>query len=711
MTMKRVFILFAIFMSCTTEVQCKYWLFVAPNGNDLHDGSREHPLASLEGARDRLRTLRNQGPLNDTIFIHILQGSYFLPRPVKFTSSDGGTPQAPVIFTADPANKPVFYGGMKLHKFEVINKKLWRVFIPEVSSLGLYFEQLYINGQRRFRAQTPDRHEFFRVKRVEEIPIWKTESKIAPLAAQKIILSAPEMNLFEDLQEADLEDAVAFFYHNWSFTRKHIQTLSRMDTALYIIGDGMAPWNPINQRTRYVIENYEGALDAPGEWFLQHDGYLYYIPMEGENVDDAECIIPVIEKFLVLEGDGPSGKYAEHIRFENISFQIAGYKTPIRGNEPSQASCFVDATIMVDFARSIEFINCEIAHTGLHAIWFRKECSNNKVQHCYLHDLGGGGIKIGDMQNSPAYGITSNITVDNNIIQGGGYVFPDGPGVIIFNGSDNIITHNDIADLRYSGISVGWVWGYGFSPSKRNKIQFNHIHHLGWGELSDMGGVYCLGPSEGTIISNNNIHHIYSFDYGGWGLYTDEGSSFIVMENNLVYRCKDAGFHQHYGKENIIRNNIFAFNVRSQMQLTRVEQHRSLSFIGNVIYFDSGDLYQGSGRKDAWLKALTEIDSNCYWDTRNTPPNFSGLSFDSWKKTGKDGRSTIADPLFVDPQNHDFHFRNKKVAKRIGFHPFEYNDAGVYGDLSWKELARLDPGLLIEFDAAIIKNNWKENDK
>jgi parallel beta-helix repeat protein len=332
------------------------------------------------------------------------------------------------------------------------------------------------------------------------------------------------------------------------------------------------------------------------------------------------------------------------------------------------------------------------------------------VKHCHLHDLGTGGVKIGEKQIRPdSTEITNHITVDNNIIQHGGYVFPDAAGVIIFQGKDNVVSHNDIADFRENGISVGWVWGYAYSPSKRNKIEFNHIHHLGWGELSDMGGVYTLGMSEGTVVNNNVIHDIYSFDYGGWGLYTDEGSGNIVMENNLVYNCKDASFHQHYGKENIIRNNIFALNEKSQITLSRFEAHKSLSFVSNIVYTDKGVLFNESYVKNSWLKAITDVNSNCYWDLRTPQPIFYGMSFGEWQKAGKDQHSILTDPLFVDAKNLDFHFKSLKVARKIGFVPFDYTKAGVYGDDGWKNLAKLDPALIQKFDKAIVNTSYKGN--
>ena len=315
----------------------------------------------------------------------------------------------------------------------------------------------------------------------------------------------------------------------------------------------------------------------------------------------------------------------------------------------------------------------------------------------YMHDLGAGGVKIGETVIRPEKSeITNNIIVDNNIIRDGGHLFPCAVGIIIFNASDNKLTHNEIADLRYSGVSVGWVWGYADSPSKRNIIEFNHIHHLGWGELCDMGGVYTLGASEGTRVANNLIHHIYSFDYGGWGLYTDEGSYGIIMENNLVYACKNSGFHQHYGKENIIRNNIFAFNIRAQLQATRVEEHRSFSFTNNIIYFDQGTLLSSN-----WHKFNLISDLNCFWDTRSTDIWFGNMRINEWQKSGKDRNSIIADPLFRDPEGYDFRFRNQSVVRKIRFEPFDYSMAVVYGPEEWKKLAEPDPATLEKFDRLV----------
>lgn len=702
--MKSFFLVLMTLLICH-ELSAGEKIYVSPNGNDKNSGSRDQPLATLEGARDKIRQLRFDRQITDTIFVELQSGTYYITQAFNLTEEDSGTPQSPVVFYGAKDNRPLISGGKTIDRFEEVTPGLWRVYIPEVADYGFYFEQLYVNGQRRFRAQTPNRGEFSKVKRVDETILDPSGSATSDFAMQKLVVSAEGLPHLKDIDKSEWDEALMVFYHNWDNTRKRIKHIKASDSTVYFYGKSMKPWNKIDNRSLYVIENYRKALDSPGEWFLQSDGYLYYIPMPGERIEDTQCVYPVSGKLLTITGN--EEKEVSSIRFENIRFEVTAHQTPPNGDEPSQAAAYVEAAVMIDYANHIEFINCDIAHTGQHAVWFRKSCSDSEIVNSHLYDLGGGGVKIGDYA-SPGLkqtdrgevAKTHHITIHNNIIQHGGYVFPCAVGVIIFHGSDNVITHNDIADFRYSGVSVGWVWGYTPSASKRNKIEFNHIHHLGWGELSDMGGVYTLGASEGTTVSNNVIHHVYSQSYGGWGLYTDEGSYGVIMENNLVYACKNAGFHQHYGKGNHIRNNIFALNLLAELMISRVEEHLSFTFANNIVYQSKGELFQ---KKNKWLDANVLLDNNCYWDTRTKTPDFYGLSFSEWKKKGRDKHSIIADPLFVNPLKYDFRFKNKSVIKQVGFKPFDYSQAGVYGTDEWKEKAKLSPLVEQEFDDMVIK--------
>jgi hypothetical protein len=672
-------------------------IYLSPAGSDTNPGTMEKPLATLTAARDRAREYQKINTSGQSVEVIALAGEYFMSRPLQLTAEDGGKKEAPLIFRSETGAKAVFRGGVKLTGFEKVNDNLWKTFVPQVAFYNSYFEQLYVNGRRATRARTPNSGFHF-VKNVTETVLEKGDGRYPELAVQKIETDSTDADCFQSFTDDDLRDALIIFYHNWDNTRKRITGFDMKYTSVYTAGEGMKPWNPLNNKTRYIVENVKSALDAPGEWYLDRSGYLFYIPKEGETIENTSFIAPFLKEFIVIEGDKSAGKKAENIRFENLVFEVAGYQTPANGNEPAQAAAPVSAVITVDFADRISFQNCEIAHTGTYAFWFRRACSNCTVYQSYMHDMGAGGVKIGETVIRPDLNeITNNVTIDNNIIRDGGHVFPCAVGIIIFNASDNKLTHNEIADLRYSGISVGWVWGYAASPTKRNMIEFNRIHHLGWGELCDMGGVYSLGASEGTTVSNNVIHHIYSFDYGGWGLYTDEGSYGIVEENNLVYACKNSGFHQHYGKENIIRNNIFALNIRAQLQATRVEEHRSISFTNNIIYFDKGSLLSSN-----WHKFNLLTDYNCYWDARKRDVKFADKSFSDWQKSGKDIHSVVADPLFVNPGGFDFHLKKQSVARKIKFIPFDYSRAGVYGSEEWKKLAELDPGVGREFDNRVF---------
>jgi len=193
-----------------------------------------------------------------------------------------------------------------------------------------------------------------------------------------------------------------------------------------------------------------------------------------------------------------------------------------------------------------------------------------------------------------------------------------------------------------------------------------------------MGGIYTLGPSEGTTVTGNVFHDIYAYSYGGWGLYTDEGSSNILFENNLVYRVKTGGFHQHYGRENIVRNNILAYSKLHQLQATRVEDHLSFTLENNIIYWDTGKLLSGR-----WDQVKHESRNNCYFNAAGTAFDFAGNSLDAWQAAGHERGSIIADPKFANPAKYQFELDGDSPAIKLGFKPFDYTKAGVYGDRQW----------------------------
>jgi len=196
------------------------------------------------------------------------------------------------------------------------------------------------------------------------------------------------------------------------------------------------------------------------------------------------------------------------------------------------------------------------------------------------------------------------------------------------------------------------------------------------------GGIYTLGPSEGTVISNNSFHDIYAYSYGGWGLYTDEGSTGITMEYNLVDNTKTGSFHQHYGKDNVVRNNILVCSENPQVAATRVEEHLSFTFENNIVYWKTGELFGGP-----WTRIQAEVDYNCYFNAAGDPITFAGMDRQAWQALGYDEHSIIADPLFVDPEQNDYRLQPDSPALDIGFKPFDLNEAGVYGDPEWIALA------------------------
>ena len=573
-------------------ILCSHWLWsgeiwVSPKGNDFNDGTRQSPKATLTAALRQAREWRRTGDdrMQGGITVYMEGGTYALYEPVFIRPEDSGTKESPTVIrsainektvirsAAD--EKAVLSGGVRIKNWKK-QGKLWVADVPVFNGRPLDFRQLWVNGKKAVRAR--------------DVEDFEKMNRICSVDEKNEILYVPAVSirrLIDNKGNLKAKYAEMVLHQMWCVANLRIRSVE-------VQGDSVAirfhqpesriqfehPWpRPMvttdGHNSAFYLTNARELQDVPGEWYHDIDARkVYYYPREGEKMQEAEVIVPAVETLVRVEGtlDRP----VCHIRFEKITFSYTTWMRPSeKGHVPLQAGMYLTdgyridpkmqrnylnhlldnqgwlgrpaAAVRVVAARQIDFERCRFEHLGSTGLDYEEAVQGGVVRGCLFRDIAGNGLLVGSF--SPAAHEThlpydpadrrevcTQQQINNCYFTEIGN--EDWGCLAIAAGyvGDVNIEHNEISEVPYSGISLGWGWTQTVNCMRNNRVHANLIHHYAK-HMYDVAGIYTLGSQPKSYVTENCVHSIYKPGYvhdpNHWFyLYTDEGSSFITVRDN-----------------------------------------------------------------------------------------------------------------------------------------------------------------------------------
>lgn len=563
-------------------ILCSHWLlageiWISPKGSDFNDGTRQSPKATLTSALRQAREWRRteDNRIQGGITIYMEGGTYAFHEPVFIRPEDSGTKESPTIIRSVGDEKVILSGGICINGWKK-QGKVWVADVPVFNGRPLDFRQLWVNGKKAVRAR--DVEDFEKMNRICSVD-EKNEILYVPVVSIR--------RLIDNKGNLKAKYAEMVLHQMWCVANLRIRSVE-------VQGDSAAirfhqpesriqfehPWpRPMvttnGHNSAFYLTNARELQDVPGEWYHDIDARkVYYYPREGEKMQEAEVIVPAVETLVRVEGilDRP----VCHIRFEKITFSYTTWMRPSeKGHVPLQAGMYLTdgyridpkmqrnylnhpldnqgwlgrpaAAVRVVAARQIDFERCRFEHLGSTGLDYEEAVQGGVVRGCLFRDIAGNGLLVGSF--SPAAHET-HLPYDpadrrevctqqhiNNcyfteignedwgcLAIAAGYV------------GDVNIEHNEISEVPYSGISLGWGWTQTVNCMRNNRVHANLIHHYAK-HMYDVAGIYTLGSQPKSYVTENCVHSIYKPGYvhdpNHWFyLYTDEGSSFITVRDN-----------------------------------------------------------------------------------------------------------------------------------------------------------------------------------
>lgn len=563
-------------------ILCSHWLlageiWISPKGSDFNDGTRQSPKATLTSALRQAREWRRteDNRIQGGITIYMEGGTYAFYEPVFIRPEDSGTKESPTIICSVGDEKVILSGGISINGWKK-QGKVWVADVPVFNGRPLDFRQLWVNGKKAVRAR--------------DVEDFEKMNRICSVDEKNEILYVPAVSirrLIDNKGNLKAKYAEMVLHQMWCVANLRIRSVE-------VQGDSAAirfhqpesriqfehPWpRPMvttdGHNSAFYLTNARELQDVPGEWYHDIDARkIYYYPREGEKMQEAEVIVPAVETLVRVEGtvDRP----VCHIRFEKITFSYTTWMRPSeKGHVPLQAGMYLTdgyridpkmqrnylnhpldnqgwlgrpaAAVRVVAARQIDFERCRFEHLGSTGLDYEEAVQGGVVRGCLFRDIAGNGLLVGSF--SPAAHEThlpydpadrrevcTQQQINNCYFTEIGN--EDWGCLAIAAGyvGDVNIEHNEISEVPYSGISLGWGWTQTVNCMRNNRVHANLIHHYAK-HMYDVAGIYTLGSQPKSYVTENCVHSIYKPGYvhdphHWFYLYTDEGSSFITVRDN-----------------------------------------------------------------------------------------------------------------------------------------------------------------------------------
>lgn len=574
--------------------------YVSPKGDDKSEGSLGKPFASIQQAKAAIARSRVAGVQGDQT-VWLRGGVYRLEQALVFGPDDGGVGKSQVSYSAYQNEQVTVSGGRVVSGWKVGKDGVWRASLPEVKTGKWGFRSLFVNGQRRHPARFPNEGHL-RVLKVGEDKRTSFTVKAGDLPAG-----------------ATIAGAELVFFHDWSISRipiasydekTHVMTMAARvgPNAKHYQMDHYEP------HPRFYLEGSASFLDQPGEWHLDaHSGELVYLPMPGEGIESVQVVAPFSEGLVKVAGTAE--KPLRNLWFRGLNFEHGAWRGALVAYAAGQAGFHeeptaeaknwtrnpISAALDFEYTEGGGILGGRVAHMEGSGVWMGEGCRGARVEGVTISDIAGNGLMVGVTSSAPGLA-AERVQVKGNLVEQCGRRYFGSIGIWVGMANHTEIIRNEIRTMPYTGVSVGWMWNPKDTPCFANRVEGNHIHHV-MQTLSDGGGIYTLGKQPGTILKGNVIHDVKpnAGRAESNGMFLDEGTTDILIEDNLIYGIAKSPLRFHRAGVNRVRGNILVNekDVPTVRYNTTPEE--------NILLEDNRVMEQGAfNRDDAGAKAILD---------------------------------------------------------------------------------------------------------